>query len=438
MKKILLIIAGFLLLSSPAIAGSFPDVAEDHENFDAVEYLDSNGIINGYDDGTFGPDNLVNRAEAAKIIVGAFGIDHSASYEVLFPDVTKDQWFFPFVMSGREIGILNGYDDGKFKPENSVNLAETLKMVVLASDLELPSEVLEDVFLDVPMDVWYAPHALYSRNKNVVFSDDYGNLHAEQAMTRAAFAEVIYRMMIVLENNGEAFPLHTNWPTYGSNVVPFQMNYDNLEWEVIENDNEVIFFRPDNEFLQFSPGRVYLNSAVVWVTVDENDNEIARGQYFDNIRLAFPFAEYTEFGFKGFNALEVLYPNDRIVDWYIYLDNGDVLAVYTEYGNGVLGFQLQQIIGSMLNSLSYNDLGEIGGPDYSELIGEILLNVLVEGKGMEMLNMLPDKLIFETDTIGVGTGAVDYYYSEGVDYTFKYERSVDMILDTRKGQTSAF
>lgn len=420
------------------MAGSFPDVPADHENFAAVEYLDNNGIINGYQDGTFGPDNLVNRAEAAKIIVGAFGIDHSSNYEVLFPDVTKDQWFFPFVMSGKENGIINGHENGTFKPEDPVNLAETLKMVVLASNLELPSEVLEDVFLDVHPDAWYAPHALYARNKNVVFSDDYGNLHAEQSMTRAAFAEVIYRMMIVLENDGESFPLYINWPIYGSSVMPFQISYDNLEWEVIENDGEVIFFRPDNEFLQFSPGRLYLNSAVVWVTLDKNDNGMTRGQYFNNIRLAFPSAKYTEFGFKGFNALEVLYPDDRIVDWYIYLDNGDVLVVYTEYGNGVLGFQLQQIIGSMLNSLAYKEVGASGGPDYSELLSDILLNVLVKEKGMEMLNMLPDKLIFETDAIGVGTGPVDYYYSVGVDQTFKYERSDDMILGTRKGKTSAF
>ena len=57
---------------------------------------------------------------------------------------------------------------------------------------------------------------------------------------------------------------------------------------------------------------------------------------------------------------------------------------------------------------------------------------------METLDMLPDKTIISTDTIGVGTGPVDYYYSEGLDYTFKYERFADVILDSREGKTSAF
>jgi hypothetical protein len=57
---------------------------------------------------------------------------------------------------------------------------------------------------------------------------------------------------------------------------------------------------------------------------------------------------------------------------------------------------------------------------------------------MENLNKLPEKVIIETDTIGVGTGPVDYYYSETVNYTFKYERTLDLILDTRKGRTASF
>jgi hypothetical protein len=63
---------------------------------------------------------------------------------------------------------------------------------------------------------------------------------------------------------------------------------------------------------------------------------------------------------------------------------------------------------------------------------------MVEKKGMETLNLLPDKTIIETDAIGVGTGPVDYYYSEDVNYTFKYERKSDVILDKKVGKTSAF
>lgn len=438
MKKFLIFLSVFVLSSVEVLAGSFPDVQSDHKNFEAIEYLDEKEIISGYPDGTFNPSGLVNRAEAVKIIVGSFGVSKEGEFDILFPDVPKSQWFFSFVMGAHKAGIVNGYSSGNFKPGDTVNLAETLKMIVLASKVNLSSEVTEDVFLDVPKTSWYAPHAQYARNHNIIFSDDYGNLHAEQAMTRGAFAEVIYRMKVVLDNKEKAFPIEKSWPFFDSKNLPFKIKYDNKNWKVQENEKEVVFYRPDKEFLQYYPGRMYLNSAVVRVILDPNEQNLSRQQYFDNLKLAFPYAQYTEFKLSGFSSMEVLYPKDRIVDWYVYLSNGDVLTVYTEYGKGVLGFQLQQAIKAMLSTLEYSELSSDESPDYTALLNEIFGNILKEGKGMEMINKLPDKTIIETDTIGVGTGPVDYYYSQNANYTFKYERAADVILDKREGKTSAF
>lgn len=439
MKKILLLISLFLFLisiASTAFAASYPDVPEDHPNYQAIEYLDESQIINGYEDGTFGPDNLVNRAEASKIIIGSLNIPHEESYAEIFPDVKKDQWFFPYIMSAQKNGFVNGYADNTFKPGDTVNLAETLKILVLTSKVKLP-EVTADVFIDVPAKEWYAPYMLYARNHNIVLSDDYGYAAPDQAMTRAAFSEIVYRMMIVLRDGEKPFPLHTNWPRYESGAFPFSMKYNPGKWELIENSDEVVFFRPDKEFLQFSPARMYPNSAVIRITLDENAEKMGKAQYFSNLKDAFPGAEFTEFKFFDLSAVEVVIPNERIVDWYIYLINGNVLAAYTQYGTGALGFQLQQIISAMLSTLEYREVQNTG-EDYSELLSVIFNAVLVEGVGMQKLDTLPDKLIIETDTIGVGTGPVDYYYSDTIDYTFKYERNGDTILDTREGRTTSF
>lgn len=422
-------------MSLPVMAAAFPDVPEDHENYEAIEYLNANSVISGYQDGTFGPEDLVTRAQAMKIVVGALGIDFSGTYNQDFPDVFDSEWYFPYVMAGAEEGIINGYDDGTFRPGDNVNLAELLKIIVLAADVEL-SEVENDLFADVPAEEWYAPHALYARNNNIIFPDEYGYLNAGDAMTRAAFSEVVYRMMTVLET-GKPYPLDENWDTYVSSVLPFKIKYDADAWEVNESEDEVIFFRSDKEYLNFSPLRLYPNSAVLSVTLDGNEDGLSANDYFENVKNIFTGASYTEFTVSGFDAFEVLYAEDRIVDWYIYLEDGSVLVVYTEFGNGTLGYQLMQYISAMLSTLEYNALSE-EDIDYTELLSEIFENVLVENKGMEMLDKLPDKVIIETDTIGVGTGPVDYYYSEGANYTFKYERAGDVILDTREGQTSAF
>lgn len=433
MKKLFL---GFFLASiflSTASAGSFPDVPEDHVNYEAIEYLDDHQIINGYEDGTFGPGNPVNRAEAMKIVAGAFGLDTEQSFEVVFPDVPSSEWFFDYVMAAYDAGIIGGYNDGAFKPGDTVNLAEMLKIIVLASGVDL-GKVSSPVFLDVPAEVWYAPHALFAREHNIILPDEFGNLHAANAMTRGDVAELIYRMKTVLENNGAPFPIHTNWDVYESNSLGFSIKYDGNLWDVIENENEVVFFKPDGS--QFSYHRLYSNSGLVVATIDKNGDELTKTQYFSNLRNVFAGANFTEFSISGADGLEVLRSALRTVDWYLYLENGMVLAVYTEFGNGTLGYQLRQFIGAMLSTLEIT--GNVSFVDYSALLSEIFEGVLVEGIGMELLNKLPDKMIIETDAIGVGTGPVDYYYSDDVGYTFKYERTSDAILDTRDGQTTTF
>ncbi len=442
MKKILSLIApSFLLIflsTTGVFAASYPDVGEDHLNYEAVEYLDDLDIINGYPDGTFKPEDPVNRAEAIKIIVGAFGVEKVEDAEEIFPDVPQGEWFFDFVMSGQKAGVLSGYPDGTFKPGATVNLAETLKMVVLAGKVDLPSTVEQKVFMDVNKDEWYAPHALFARDNNIVFSHDDGKLHAEDNMTRGAFAEVIYRMLIVQETE-EPFPLHLNWPEYASKNLPFKIRYDDSSWSVEENGKEVTFYSYDEALYQFSPWRSYPNGATVKVVLDENKGGLNSTQYFANLKLAFPNAKYTEFDLEGLAAMEVLYPEQRIVDWYLYMDSGKVLAIYTEFGNGGLAYLNQQVIKAMLSTFEYSeDTVTDAGDDYETLKSEIFANILMEGKGMEMIDKLPDSVIIETDTIGVGTGPVDYYYSEALNYTFKYERAADVILDKKEGKTSAF
>lgn len=437
MKKVFLFLFLFLVFDEQALAASFPDVAEDHKNYKAIEYLDEKQIINGYSDGSFGPDKLVNRAEALKMIIGALKISMDGNYEVLFPDVKKEDWFFPYVMAAKSSGIAAGYKDGKFRPADTVNLAENLKMLLLAAKMEIPGEGEDNIFQDVKKSDWFAPHVLYARNHNLIFSDDYGFVHPDQAMTRATFAELVYRVMIVLERKGEPFPLDMSWPLYESKKLPFKMKYDAKAWKVFENKESVIFMRPDKQYSQFSPFRIYPNSAVVTVTLDINAGEMVADQYFTNIKKAFPEAKNKKFKLGGLVALEILNESKRTVDWYIYLKNTDVLVIYTEYGYGPLGFQLRQIIKAMLVSFEYKEL-PASNEDYSVILNKILGNVLVKGKGMDMLNTLPEKLIIQTDTIGAGNGPVDYYFSEKVNYTFKYERDDDVILDSREGKTTTF
>lgn len=439
MKKFTLFLVLFTLLTGQVFAASFPDVAEDHENFEAIEYLNDKGVVKGYSDGTFLPQNTVNRAEAMKMILESLKIAHEGVYAASFPDVKEADWYFAYVMAAKDAGIVSGYSDGKFKPGNNVNLAETLKMLFAAAKVKLP--VIADktgfIFADVDKNSWFSPYFLYARDNNILLPDEYGDVNPGQAMTRAKFAEVVYRMAIVIEQGGKAYPLSKNWEYYESDVLPFKMKYDLKNWQVIKNDNEVVFFKPDKEFLQFSPARVFPNSAVIRVNMDMNEKKLSKDQYFANVKGAFKTSEITTFKVGDLNALGVYNAAKHYRDWYVYLADGAVLALYSEYGDGTLSYLLDQYVREMLVTLQYMEI-DLNQVDYSELISEILAQVLVEGKGQEMLDKVDDEIIIETDTIGVGTGPVDYYYSDALDYTFKYERGSDTILDSRNSKTTAF
>lgn len=426
-----------LLFSLTAVAASYPDVAEGNANFKAIQFLDERGIVQGYPDGSFKPEALVNRAEAMKIISKAFGFgDEKKEYEVVFPDVKSADWFFGYIMGAKERSVVSGYPDGKFRPERTVNLAETLKMGILSGKFEVEEEVKADLFLDVKKSDWFSSYALFARDKNVVFSDDYGYLKADQAMTRGKFAEVVYRLMRVLEANGKAYPIQEKFALFESETLPFKMKYDDYSFEVFDRGDEVVFLRPDKEFLQFSDYRVYPNSAAVTVSVDDNKLEVSATKYFENLEKVFTGAKLTRFSFGGKEALEVAHSGGKATDIYVYLDNGDVLAVFTEFGDGILAPQLSNMIAAMLATLEYKAVKV--GPTAEALKSKIFAAVLIEGKGKALIDEVGDGLIIETDTIGVGTGPVDYYFSEKLEMTLKYERSKDVILGTKEGQTSAF
>ena len=439
MKKFLISLSSFLLLSMTAFAATFPDVEEGYDHYDAIEFLAEREIVDGYDDGLFRPDKLVSRAEATKMIVGGLGVEIGGEYEVVFPDVNAEAWFFPYVMGGYEAGIIDGYQDGTFKPGDTVNMAETLKILLESAGVQMTTPT-KQVFADVGPDEWFSKHALYAREYNIVIADDEGRLNADKDMSRAEFAEVVYRLMVVMET-GEPFPIEQNWPYYESDSMPFSMKYDDETWKMVQHYDEVVFYAPDKDFDPELYQRVTPNLAKVTVTYIETD--LSELQYFAMVKAAFPDSLATNFSREGEPGLEILQAQERMVDWYFYLGEGKVLAVFTEYGDGELGFKHPQYIKAMLKTLTFSEPTEVPVEQVptttdEEILSDILGNILIEGVGLAKIENTGDAIIIETDTIGVGTGPVDYYYSAKFNYTFKYERASDVILDAREGNTTAF
>jgi len=98
---------------------------------DAVSVLTELGVVSGYPDGTYKPDNIVTRAEMAVIVVRALGLANYATGTSSFSDMAG-HWSNAYVAYATSLGIIDGYPDGTFRPDNTVSYDEAAKMLVAA------------------------------------------------------------------------------------------------------------------------------------------------------------------------------------------------------------------------------------------------------------------------------------------------------------------
>ena len=123
--------ASFLIPMSAAADG-FSDVTSDHKYYSAINLLASMGIINGFDDGTFKPDDTVTRAQYAKIMAYALKVGDITATTQQFTDVAVDHWAAGNISAMVAQGIVNGMGDGTFAPESPVLYEQAVKMTVCA------------------------------------------------------------------------------------------------------------------------------------------------------------------------------------------------------------------------------------------------------------------------------------------------------------------
>lgn len=118
------------------ISTLFPDVPENHPHSQSIRETQELGIVSGYPDGTYKPDQEINRAEFSKIILEAvFETIPDAKEANCLSDISPDQWFQKYVCYAKAQKIIQGYEDGTFKPSKNINLAESFKILFNTFDL---------------------------------------------------------------------------------------------------------------------------------------------------------------------------------------------------------------------------------------------------------------------------------------------------------------
>ncbi len=179
---------------------SFDDIgSKDASMRKAIEIMAAKGIINGKDSGKFEPDSSINRSEFATLIVRAI-YKYDSKAAAAFNDIEAKAWYYPFVASAKKEGIINGYPDNTFKPQNIINKQEIITICASVLNNEkgfyYPKEV--DKFLDFAdnsnIPEWARKFVALANREGIIIKRRDQKFVGEQPFTRGDAAVILYRL----------------------------------------------------------------------------------------------------------------------------------------------------------------------------------------------------------------------------------------------------
>lgn len=182
-----------------------------HPYFLGIDYVKSKGIMVGDPDGTFRPDDPINRAELMKVLMESRFKGQSTGGGC-FPDVQYD-WYGKYVCTAKSKEIVSGYPDGYFRPGNPVNFVEALKMIEGAYGYSVTPDPSK----------WYKPYVQAIDRDMMIPDMIYG--YGKQ-ITRADVAEMITRFD--KKNDGSLLDHLVNVSSYRMNML-YPNTYEMLE-----------------------------------------------------------------------------------------------------------------------------------------------------------------------------------------------------------------
>ena len=177
--------------------------------YSEIEWMMANGVMTGDNTDTFRPDDCVNRAEFTKVLYSMTG--GVQTLDQVFSDVEVEDWFAPYVATAAEEGIVSGYEDGTFRPAQCVTRAEGVKMAMVAYESMLPDldAYSYSYYDDITEEDWFFDYFSDGFSLGVVPTSHVVWIEGEadvtyephEEMSREEVASLFYRLQTVVDND---------------------------------------------------------------------------------------------------------------------------------------------------------------------------------------------------------------------------------------------
>jgi len=179
-------------------SGTFTDL-DGHWAKQSIEQAGEYGFVTGYTDGTFKPDNNVTRAEFTAMIARAMKLESNVGSELIYADQISG-WAKPFISAAEQAGIVKGYQDGTFRPNNQITRAEMTAMMIraLGSSLDSKSQL---TFADADqIAVWARPFVRAAVDAGLIAGRSNNQFAPDAHATRAEATVFLIRLIEAREH----------------------------------------------------------------------------------------------------------------------------------------------------------------------------------------------------------------------------------------------
>ena len=182
---------------TPTATPNFKDVPASHWAYSYVTELAKKNIIGGYDDNTFKPNNNVTREEFVKMIIGAVGLV-SLDKSCEFTDVPESAWYYDYVASAYNAGIVSGVSDTVFGVGANITRQDVAVIAarVLSYLGKTPTATAETTLTDIDTVADYATDSVKLLNGiGIINGYDDGSFMPNNTLTRAEAATIICKLI---------------------------------------------------------------------------------------------------------------------------------------------------------------------------------------------------------------------------------------------------
>jgi carboxyl-terminal processing protease len=233
----------FIFILPYTANASFTDVPSAHRQYEAITSLENQGILRGYSDNTFRPDEYINRAAFLKVVFAGIGFSpDSGNHETIFSDVPEDSWFSPYFKIAYDLNLIK-YSPGEPKayPTQPIINIEGLKAILPVYGI--PAPLMDDVtslpYGDVNAEAPYS-YLIKAAHNAGIHLDKYGQMYRPfEKLTRGDTAELVYKAQQYADTDGApAITLNLSGSgfEYDEDFLVFFDVWDKINYEYINLD----------------------------------------------------------------------------------------------------------------------------------------------------------------------------------------------------------